>query len=71
MSLSPDNKRRETYKTELSELLNTNPEAGLVEQRYKVMNFLLHKEWGNTLSVIKRKKLEVILRGCGVYRSAY
>ncbi len=49
MSKSAKTIRRENYKQALAKQVETNPNAREVAKRYKLMIYLLDKEWGNTL----------------------
>ena len=60
--LSPDNKRKETYKTELARTLELNPAFGELKYRYKLMLWLLMKEWSNTLGKIEKEVMMKILK---------
>lgn len=42
---SPKTIRRETYKKTLKDLLESNPEASKVKEKYRVLMYLLSKEW--------------------------
>lgn len=59
---SPRTIRRDTYAKELATLLSENQEAHLVENRYKVMLYLLNKEWSNLLSQHDKEKMKEFLR---------
>lgn len=50
-------KRRDTYKASLKSLIDKNPDAKEVAKRYKVMAFVLSKEWGNLIMSIVDKNI--------------
>lgn len=54
--------RQDTYKKSLTSLLDSNPEAHLVKNRYKVMMYLLNKEWSNLLSQTDKEVMKEFLK---------
>ena len=59
---SPRTIRRQTYKTELSELLSRTKESHKVSKRYKVLRWVLESEWHNLLSHFSPDTMEVFLQ---------
>ncbi len=62
MSKTADTLRRQTYKTELNRTLELNSANGNVEVRYKLILWLLCKEWGSTLSKVEKELMVKILK---------
>lgn len=54
--------RRDNYKKSLTDLLATNEEAHQVKARYKVMMYLLNKEWSNLLSQHDKEVMKEFLK---------
>lgn len=54
--------RRDNYKKSLTELLATNKEAHKVAERYRVMLYLLNKEWSNLLSQHDKEVMKEFLK---------
>lgn len=54
--------RRKNYTQALSTLLDTNPDAHKVSERYKVMMYILNKEWSNLISSVEKESMKEFLR---------
>lgn len=59
---SPKTLRNETYKKVLTDLVETNASARTVTKRYKVMRYVLSKEWSNFMNDLDPIKLEEFLK---------
>lgn len=46
---TPKTLRRETYKKTLKDLLEGHPEASKVKEKYRVLMYLLSREWKNLI----------------------
>ena len=55
-------RKRKFYKTELATLLKDKEEASKVENRYKVMAFILAKEYPHLTSVVSKETLQEFLK---------
>jgi ornithine carbamoyltransferase len=60
--MTPKTLRRETYKKELTNLLEKNPEAHKVRERYRVMMYLLSKEWTNLIGSVEKETMKAFLQ---------
>jgi len=54
--------RRENYADSLTKLLESNEQAHKVEERYRVMMYLLNKEWSNLISTVDKETMKEFLR---------
>jgi len=60
--MTPKTLRRETYKRELANLLEKNPEAHKVSERYRVMVYVLSKEWANLIGSVEKETMKAFLQ---------
>lgn len=59
---SPKTQRQDMYKRTLKELLDKYPDAHKVSERYRVMRYLLVKEWLNLINQISPDSMTQFLK---------
>ena len=59
---APRTIRQEHYKSKLTEVVEKDLDARLVVNRYRLMKYLLHKEWSNLMQGINSEALDGFLK---------
>lgn len=54
--------RREKYKSSLTKLLAERPEANKVDERYRVMRYVLNSEWTNLVNSVDKEVMYKFLQ---------